>query len=67
MPITQDRMIALIRAARDYKDALEATKLYVRRCARIVKEGKSSAAEQLEYLDTIIDPIAMMGRPHDFQ
>lgn len=63
MAIIQQRMLNLISSAKDYQDAAEKMQAYTRRSARLVATGKSTAEEQLQYLELVLDLRTMLRDP----
>ena len=55
MPITQDRLVALIQAARDYQHAFAELRKTVIQQERNVRAGRASPAEALDYIIGLTD------------
>jgi hypothetical protein len=63
MPITQARMIALINAAGDFEQALNAGVAMVKTHQQYVAQGTMSAGDALTYLGTLIQPLGLLSNP----
>ncbi len=63
MPITQDRMLKLIRSGQDYQQALEAVTDIISANRQRVAKGELSAESALDFLSQFVKPDLLLQEP----